>query len=54
MNSLSLFSHILFRYRDAGAEVIKVLLQFGATVERASIDEAYIDLTEIVDAKVNR
>jgi len=38
----------LTRYRDASAEVIKVLLQFGGLVERASIDEAYIDLTDTV------
>ena len=28
-----------------GKEVIQVLLEFGAVVERASVDEAYIDLT---------
>jgi len=39
----------LTRYRDASAEVIKVLLQFGGLVERASIDEAYIDFTDVVD-----
>lgn len=38
-----------FRYRDASAEVIKVLLKFGGLVERASIDEAYVDFTETVD-----
>nr|CAB3265008.1 DNA polymerase eta [Phallusia mammillata] len=43
----------LTRYRDAGAEVISVLLQFGGTVERASIDEAYIDLTNVVNEKFN-
>lgn len=38
----------LTRYREAGAEVIDVLKQFSDAVERASIDEAYIDLTETV------
>ena len=27
-------------------------MQFGAKVERASIDEAYIDLTDLVNAKI--
>ena len=38
----------------AGKEVIKVLLEFGAIVERASIDEAYVDLTNIVDEKMTQ
>ncbi|KAI8486930.1 hypothetical protein Bbelb_354380 [Branchiostoma belcheri] len=38
----------LTRYRDAGREVIEVLCKFSRCVERASIDEAYIDLTEEV------
>jgi len=42
----------LTKYRDAGKEVIQVFLQFGAKVERASIDEAYIDLTDLVNAKM--
>ena len=42
----------LTKYRDAGKEVIQVFLQFGAIVERASIDEAYIDLTELVNARM--
>ncbi len=43
----------LTRYRNAGREVIQVLLQFGCVVERASIDEAYIDLTAIVLDKMS-
>ena len=39
----------LTKYRDAGKEVIEVLLQFGGIVERASIDEAYLDLSELVE-----
>ncbi|TRY62599.1 hypothetical protein TCAL_10989 [Tigriopus californicus] len=42
----------LTKYRDAGKEVIQVLLQFGAVVERASIDEAYLDITALVDEKL--
>ncbi|XP_029891695.1 DNA polymerase eta isoform X2 [Aquila chrysaetos chrysaetos] len=34
----------LTRYRDASAEVMQVLSRFAA-IERASIDEAYLDLT---------
>ena len=41
-----------FRYRDAGAEVIEVLSRFCRCVERASIDEAYLDLTEEVEEKL--
>ena len=39
----------LTRYREAGAEVISVLCQFAKTVERASVDEAYVDLTDEVN-----
>lgn len=34
-----------FRYRDAGIEVAKVLQKFTTLLERASIDEAYLDIT---------
>ena len=43
----------LTKYRDAGKEVIQVLMQFGGVVERASIDEAYVDLTAIVLDKLS-
>uniref|UniRef100_A0A914UYL5 UmuC domain-containing protein n=1 Tax=Plectus sambesii TaxID=2011161 RepID=A0A914UYL5_9BILA len=41
----------LTKYRDASAEVFKVLNDFDSriVVERASIDEAYLDLTTMVD-----
>lgn len=39
----------LTKYREAGAEVITVLSTFSQCVERASVDEAYIDLTDEVD-----
>ena len=35
-------------YREAGAEVIAVLSRFCESCERASVDEAYLDLTENV------
>ena len=35
-------------YREASAEVIQVLSTFSDSLERASIDEAYIDLTEAI------
>ena len=38
----------LSKYRDAGREVIEALLPFRAVVERASVDEAYLDLTQLV------
>ncbi|XP_064622676.1 DNA polymerase eta-like [Lineus longissimus] len=42
----------LTRYRQAGAEVIEVLCKFSKCVERASIDEAYIDVTTEVEARM--
>ena len=38
----------LTHYRRAGAEVMEVLSKFSDCCERASVDEAYIDLTETV------
>lgn len=37
----------------AGSEVLKVFCSFGAIVERASIDEAYIDLTTLVNQQTS-
>ncbi|KAK3593446.1 hypothetical protein CHS0354_020211 [Potamilus streckersoni] len=42
----------LTKYREAGAEVIEVLSKFSGCVERASIDEAYIDLTAEVEERL--
>ncbi|ELT99496.1 hypothetical protein CAPTEDRAFT_172544 [Capitella teleta] len=39
-------------YREAGAEVIEVLTGFSKCVERASIDEAYVDLTDEVHKRL--
>ncbi|CAH8456863.1 unnamed protein product [Schistosoma intercalatum] len=40
----------LTRYRDASSEVIQCISEFTSDIERASIDEAYVDLTGIVDS----
>eukprot|EP00118_Oscarella_pearsei_P010775 m.68196 g.68196 ORF g.68196 m.68196 type:complete len:582 (+) comp35498_c0_seq4:2-1747(+) len=42
----------LTKYRKASSEVMRLLSRFGDCMERASIDEAYIDLTETVDRKM--
>jgi DNA polymerase eta len=42
------------RYRDAGREVINVICEFSEVVQRASVDEAYIDLTEAVAQRLTR
>lgn len=39
----------LTKYRDGGKEVIDVMCSFGVCVERASIDEAYIDMTMVIE-----
>ncbi|KAK3745543.1 hypothetical protein QZH41_012463, partial [Actinostola sp. cb2023] len=43
----------LTHYRDAGAEVIEVLSKFCDSCEKASVDEAYLDLTDIVKRKAS-
>ena len=42
----------LTRYRHAGAEVIKVLSRYTSCIERASIDEAFLDITASVFEKM--
>ena len=45
----------LTKYRSASAEVFAVLRQFNTdtmVVERASVDEAYIDVTKTVDSMI--
>ena len=44
----------LTKYRDAGKEVIDVLLNFGGIVERASVDEAYLDISDLVDEELEK
>uniref|UniRef100_A0A2C9JKM7 DNA polymerase eta n=1 Tax=Biomphalaria glabrata TaxID=6526 RepID=A0A2C9JKM7_BIOGL len=43
----------LTRYREAGAEVISVFSKYCSSVERASIDEAYLDVTSEVAQRIN-
>ncbi|KAH0540570.1 DNApol-eta-like [Cotesia glomerata] len=40
------------RYRAAGKEVIDVLKKHCNVIERASVDEAYLDITDLVDKKM--
>uniref|UniRef100_A0A182VR94 DNA polymerase eta n=1 Tax=Anopheles minimus TaxID=112268 RepID=A0A182VR94_9DIPT len=42
----------LTRYREAGKEVANVLKSFTPLLERASIDEAYLDITERVLSRI--
>ena len=40
------------KYREASADVMAVMKRFSDFIERASIDEAYIDLTAAVDKRL--
>lgn len=42
----------LSKYRDAGKEVAAVLQTFTPLLQRASIDEAYLDITDRVHARL--
>lgn len=42
----------LSKYRDAGKEVAAVLQTFTPLLQRASIDEAYLDITERVQSRL--
>lgn len=44
---------ILLRYREASVEVMGVMSRF-AVIERASIDEAYVDLTSAVRERLQK
>ena len=37
-------------YRDAGTEVVAVLTRGGCRCERASVDEVYVDVSELARA----
>ena len=52
MHVLRSFPTFLCRYREGGAEVIEVLSKFSQCLERASVDEAYIDLTAEVESRL--
>lgn len=45
---------MFFRYRDASREVMAVLCDFCSCVEKASIDEAYLDLTDCISSVSER
>lgn len=42
----------LSKYRDAGKEVAEVLQTYTPLLERASVDEAYLDITENVQSRL--
>ena len=42
----------LSKYRDAGREVANVLQKFTNLLERASVDEAYLDITAEVNKRM--
>ncbi|XP_065361651.1 DNA polymerase eta [Calliphora vicina] len=42
----------LTKYRDAGKEVANVLQRFTPLLERASVDEAYLDITDAVNKRL--
>ncbi|PSN56696.1 hypothetical protein C0J52_00039 [Blattella germanica] len=42
----------LSKYRNAGREVVDVLCQFSDCIQRASVDEAYIDITRTVEERM--
>src|SRR5690242_20589393 len=44
----------LSRYREESYKVLSVYRRFVPLVERASIDEAYLDLTSLVDTALNK
>lgn len=44
---------VLYRYRTASQKVFEVLSEFSSCVQRASIDEAYVDLTSVVNHHIS-
>lgn len=42
----------LTKYREAGKEVAAVLQKYSSLLERASVDEAYLDITQSVNNKL--
>lgn len=41
----------LTKYRDAGKDVAIVLQRFTTVLQRASVDEAYLDITDVVNKR---
>lgn len=46
INYLKTIYFVLYRYRSSSQKVFEVLSEFSPCVQRASIDEAYVDLTK--------
>lgn len=46
------FNELLYRYRSAGRDVIDAIKRHCNIVERASVDEAYLDVTDLVDKRM--
>ncbi|TMW49602.1 hypothetical protein DOY81_005320 [Sarcophaga bullata] len=44
----------LTKYREAGKEVANVLKRFTPLLERASVDEAYLDITDAVNKRLQK
>lgn len=53
MTKIELLMSFCCRYREASVEVMKVMSRF-AVIERASIDEAYMDLTSAVQERLKK
>lgn len=59
VGKLLCYTHVIFknedhlnRYRRAGCEIIDVLKKHCNIIERASVDEAYLDITDIIDKRI--
>lgn len=42
-----------YRYRNAGREVINIIKEHCNVIERASVDEAYLDITDMVHKRMS-
>lgn len=42
----------LSKYRDAGHKVAEVMARFEGILERASVDEAYMDISTVVNQRI--
>lgn len=42
----------LTRYRESSQEVMDILLSYTPKLERASVDEAFVDITDLVERRV--
>lgn len=44
----------LTRYRESSQEVIDILLSYTSKLERASVDEAFVDITDLVKQRMGK